>query len=76
MTYEAISGCVRAKPFVPFALHLTDGRVVTIDAPKHTMWSRDRQRFVFNDVGAHLLSMDLGSIARIELLGTENSVPS
>jgi hypothetical protein len=76
MTYETISGYVRAKPFVPFALHLTDGRVVTIDAPKHTMWSLDRRRFVFNDVGAHLLYMDLESIARVELLDTENSVPS
>ena len=76
MTYETISGYVRAKPFVPFALHLTDGRIVTIDSPKHTMWSRDRQRFVFNDVGAHLLYMDLGLISRIELMGTENNVPS
>ena len=76
MTYEAISGCVRAKPFVPFALHLTDGRVVTVDAPRYTSWTHDRRRFVFNDVGAHLLYMDLQSVARIELLGTENSVPS
>lgn len=76
MTYETISGYVRAKPFVPFALHLTDGRIVNIDDPKHTMWSLDRRRFVFNDVGAHLLYMDLESIERIEGLSTENSVSS
>ena len=74
MTYEAISGYLRAKPFAPFALHLSDGRVVTVDDAKHCLWTHDRRRFIFNDAGSHLLYMDLDSIARIELAGTENSI--
>lgn len=76
MTYEMISGYVRAKPFVPFALRLKDGRLVTIDQPKHTGWTRDRRRFVFNDVGAHLLYLDLEAIETIEAAGAEKNIQS
>lgn len=75
MNYEAISGYVRTRPFVPFALHLRDGGIVMIDDPKYTSWTPDRRRFVFNDFGSHLLYLDLDTIARIEPSGLEKSIP-
>ena len=66
MTYEDIRTFHRAVPFVPFTLHTTDGRRVTVDRPEGACWTRDRRNFVFNDTGAHFLYLSLNSIARIE----------
>ena len=66
MTYEDVRVFHRAVPFAPFTVHMKDGRSVTIDEPLFASWTRDRRRFVFNDVGAHFLYLPLDAMARIE----------
>ena len=67
MTYEEISKHHRAKPFVPFNVHLTDGRVVTIDHPRYAGWNYSRTVFIFSDVGYHYMQMPLGSISHLDV---------
>lgn len=74
MTAEEVKSFLHARPFVPFALHLADGRTVAIDDPQFTRFSRDYQRFVFNDIGSHEIYVWLAKVTRAELLGANAQV--
>ena len=67
MTYETISDYLHATPFVPFTVHLTDGRTYVVDHPDFTLWSRDRQNLGIVEGAARLSFFGLNSITQIEI---------
>ena len=69
MTYDELSKLLNAEPYIPFILRTVDGRAFLIDNPDYTSWTYDRQKFNFNDYGAHTIRLPLDSIAGVELSG-------
>jgi hypothetical protein len=64
-TPSQIAQVVRAQPFVPFVVHLVDGRTFTVKQPEAVAVAGTRELlFVGDDEGIHQLDMRL--VAEIE----------
>ena len=65
MRSDELRVLLTATPFVPFALHLRDGRVLPIDDPESARVTRDDESFM-----AYTSQFDivyLGEIRRVEV---------
>jgi hypothetical protein len=73
MTTETIRDFLNAAPFVPFTVHLADGRAFTIDHPDFTAFSRDERELILILPTGSWVWIDIGLILRIEAAKPEHA---
>jgi hypothetical protein len=66
MTREAIADTLRAQPFKPFSLRLTDGSLVFVPHPDFVVVSQGGGTAVVNTTGEHFKIIDLRLVTAIE----------
>jgi hypothetical protein len=54
-----------AKPFRPFAIHLTDGNEFMVDRPEFLLHSRSGQNIIFLTPDDRYQSIDLRQVSRL-----------
>ena len=67
MTREAVADTLRAQPFKPFSLRLTDGSLVRVPHPEFMIVTQGGRTAVVNSEGEELSILDLGLVTAIEL---------
>lgn len=66
MTAEALREHLHAAPFVPFTVHLADGRGFFVDHPDFAKVLRDDRHVFINFEGARHVFVHLRAITRVE----------
>jgi hypothetical protein len=68
MTIEKMRELIDAQPFVPFVVHLADGRKISIDHPEFVSSSKTgRVIHVFHDPGDASTFIDVPLVTALEL---------
>ena len=73
MKSEEIRNLLHAAPFVPFAVHMADGKVFTVDRPDFATLFRDGRTLFLNFEGSRFAMIDVPLILRIEGISTEHA---
>lgn len=66
MTKEAINNPLDAQPFQPFALRLTDGRLISVPHPDFIVLSQGGRTAVIMGEGEDFSIVDLGLVTALE----------
>jgi hypothetical protein len=66
MTGESIGEFLHTAPFVPFTIHMADGKTYPVDHPDFATLSRDKQVLVINIEGSRFAWLDLALATRVE----------
>ena len=67
MTKDAIQSTLKAQPFKPFLLRLTDGTLVPVPHPDFMVVSQGGRTAIINTEGEKFSIVDLGLVTTIEL---------
>ena len=67
MTKDAIQNILRAQPFKPFSLRLTDGTLVPVPHPDFILVSQGGRTAIIHTEGEKFSILDLGLVTAIEL---------
>lgn len=70
MLYERIREYHQRRPFKPFDIRLSDGRVYTVDHPEFLMQSRTRQFVVYTTEDDREVVLDSRHITSLEVANT------
>jgi len=71
MTAEAIREHLQAAPFLPFTIHLTNGRDFFVDHPDFVTILRDNRHMLINFEGVRVATVDLDHIAYVQKAAAE-----
>ncbi len=67
MTKDAIQNVLRAQPFKPFSLRVTNGTLVPVPHPDFIFISQGGRTAIINRGGEKFSIVDLGLVTTIEL---------
>jgi hypothetical protein len=67
MTRDVVYASLRARPFKPFSLRLTDGSLVPVPHPEFVFLTQFGRTAFVNTEGEKVLIVDLGLVTAIEL---------
>lgn len=73
MTLSIIEERLATAPFVPFAIHLADGRFFHIDHPDFVGLLRASQTLLVHFAPRHIAYVDVGGIITVETSEIEES---
>lgn len=67
MTYQQMHALRTAEPFLPFIIHLADGRSVTVHHPELMIFSPKRRTVIVYQPDEHFNIIDLKLITDLEV---------
>ena len=70
MEYDKIKEYHERRPFKPFDIRTSDGRVYTVDHPEFLMQSRKRRTVVYTTEDDREVKLDAGHITAVEVANT------
>ena len=70
MDYSKIKEYHERRPFKPFDIRTSDGRVYSVDHPEFLMQSRNRQTVVYTTEDDREVTLDAGHITSLEVANT------
>ncbi len=70
MEYDKIKEYHERRPFQPFDIRTSDGRVYTVDHPEFLMQSRSRRVVVYTTEDDREVTIDAGQITALEVANT------
>lgn len=70
MTYDKIKEFHERRPFKPFDIRVSDGRVCTVDHPEFLMQSRSGRVVTFTTEDDREIVIDAGHVTSLEIANT------
>ena len=70
MEYDKIKDYHERRPFKPFDIRTSEGRVYTVDHPEFLMQSRNRRTVIYMTEDDREVTIDAGQITAVEVAST------